>query len=377
MKKIICIADSFKGTMSSRLVNDLMEERVKYHFPECEVRKINVADGGEGTVDAFLSALNGEKIWVEVNNPYFESVQSFYGIIPGNIAVIEMATAAGLPMVEDRKNPELTTTYGVGELIKDAIDRGCKKIIMGLGGSCTNDGGCGAAAALGIKFFDEDGTEFVPTGLTLSKIKKIDYSQINQKINHVEFVTMCDIDNPMHGLFGAAYVFSPQKGADPAMVERLDVGLKNLGNVLQNVYQKDFSEIAGAGAAGAMGAGMLAFFNSKLQMGIETMLDLVKFEEELKDCDLVLTGEGKIDSQSLRGKVPVGVAQSARKQGVPVVAVVGTIGQDIDSIYETGLTAIFSLIQEPMDYNTLKTHSEEFLSATVDNIMRLIKSTTK
>jgi glycerate 2-kinase len=374
MKKIICIPDSFKGTLSSAQICDIMEKSIHHHFEQCEVIKIEVADGGEGSVDAFLAAVGGEKVYCTVNNPYFESMESFFGVLHGDVAVIEMAAAAGLPLVSDRLNPMETTTFGVGELMLAAIERGCKKIIVGLGGSSTNDGGCGAACAIGVRFYDASGISFVPTGKSLIDIARIDLSGVDPRIFDVEFITMCDIDNPMYGLKGAAHIFSPQKGADHEMVLKLDEGLTHLASVIRNQLNVDVSMIPGGGAAGAMGAGMVAFFNSRLQMGIETILDLVGFDRLIKDADLIFTGEGKIDSQSLQGKVPIGVARRAKQAGVDVVAVVGTIGNDIDAAYDLGISAIFSINPEPVPFEIAKLKSKENLAMTMDNIMRILKT---
>jgi glycerate kinase len=374
MKKIICIPDSFKGTLSSAQICDIMEKSIHHHFEQCEVIKIEVADGGEGSVDAFLAAVGGEKVYCTVNNPYFEPMESFFGVLHGDVAVIEMAAAAGLPLVSDRPNPMETTTFGVGELMLAAIDRGCKKIIVGLGGSSTNDGGCGAACAIGVRFYDASGRSFVPTGKSLIDIARIDLSGVDPRIFDVEFITMCDIDNPMYGLKGAAHIFSPQKGADHEMVLKLDEGLTHLASVIKNQLNVDVSMIPGGGAAGAMGAGMVAFFNSRLQMGIETILDLVEFDRLINDADLIFTGEGKIDSQSLQGKVPIGVARRAKQAGVDVVAVVGTIGNDIDAAYDLGISAIFSINPEPVPFEIAKLKSKENLAMTMDNIMRILKT---
>jgi glycerate kinase len=372
MKKIVCIPDSFKGTLSSSTVCEVMKEAIHQHIPDCNVITIPVADGGEGSVDAFLSAVGGEKVHCRVFNPYFEPMESFYGRLNEHTAVIEMAAAAGLPLVLNRLNPSLTTTYGVGELILDAIDHGAQTIIVGLGGSCTNDGGCGAAAALGVKFFDKAGTPFIPVGNTLKDIARIDASLAFEKLKGISIVTMCDIDNPMYGLNGAAHIFAPQKGANAQMVLELDKGLKHLASMMAEYCNVDVTTLAGGGAAGAMGAGMVAFFQSTLQMGIETILDVVKFDEILNDTDLVFTGEGKIDSQTLRGKVAVGVAQRALKKSVPVIGVVGAIGEDINDVYSKGITALFSINPVPMEFEEAKHHAKRNLSITMDNIMRTI-----
>ena len=374
MKKIVCIPDSFKGTLSSSLVCDVMETVIHKHQPDCEVIKIQVADGGEGSVDAFLAAVGGTKVFVQVNNPYFEPMESFYAILDGNVAVVEMAAAAGLPLVNDRANPELTSTFGVGELILHAARSGCKKIIVGLGGSCTNDGGCGAASAIGIRFKDVQGNVFIPTGKSLVDIDSIDVSNTDPILQDVEIITMCDIDNPMFGEKGAAYIFGPQKGAYPEMVLRLDRGLKHLAKKITEACDIDVSEIAGGGAAGAMGAGMVAFFKSQLKMGIETILDLVEFDTLIQDADLIFTGEGKIDEQSLSGKVPIGVARRAKRVNVPVIAVVGSIGKGFEDAYDQGITAVFSINSEPVDFAIAKTRSKENLALMMDNIMRVLKT---
>lgn len=378
MKKVVLIPDSFKGTLSSSQICEIIGSKINEYFPYCEVVSIPVADGGEGSVDCFITALGGERINVTAKNPYFEDMDSFYGIIDnGNTAVIEMAACAGLPLVENRKEPRKTTTYGVGQLILDAAKRGVKKIIVGLGGSSTNDGGCGAAAAIGVKFFNEKGEKFVPTGGTTHEIARIDMSGKADVLKGIEIITMCDIDNPMYGPTGAAHVFGPQKGADPEMVLFLDEGIKHLSEVIKKDLNKDLGEIPGTGAAGAMGAGMIAFFDSKLQMGIETVLDTVKFSSVISDADVIFTGEGKIDYQSLRGKVVIGVAKRAKKQNVPVTVIVGGVDNDIDMVYELGVTSIFSINRLPEAFEISRYKSVENMTFAVDNILRLIKSVSK
>ncbi|MGI6070347.1 MAG: glycerate kinase [Blautia sp.] len=375
MKKAVLIPDSFKGTLSSEQICGIISRKIEEHFPGCEVVSIPVADGGEGSVDCFLTALGGEKIKEIVKNPYFEDMEAFYGLIDhGETAVVEMASCAGLPLVEDRKNPKLTTTYGVGQLILAAAKKGVKKIVTGLGGSSTNDGGCGAAAAVGVRFFNKAGEEFVPTGGTLIEIDRIDVSGVASEVKNTEIVTMCDIDNPMYGETGAAYIFGPQKGADPDMVKELDAGLVHLSEVIQRDLGKDYSLVPGAGAAGAMGAGMLAFFGSTLQMGIETVLDTVKFDSIISDADMVFTGEGKMDTQSLRGKVVIGVAKRAKEQSVPVTVIAGGAEPDIEAAYEMGVSSVFTINRLPQDFSVSRHNSAENLELTVDNILRLMKS---
>ncbi len=374
MKKFVLIPDSFKGTLSSKQICDIMKDEINKQFSSVKVVSIPVADGGEGSVDCFLSALGGKRIEIQVSGPYFEKINSFYGIIEdGKTAVIEMAAAAGLPLVENRKNPLLTTTFGVGELIKDALSKGAKKIIVGLGGSCTNDFGCGAAAALGVKFFDKNGQEFIPTGEGLSRVEKIDKSALDIRLNGVEIVAMCDIDNPPFGEYGAAKVFAPQKGADVKMVQILDDGVKNLCKVVKKDIGVDLSNLSGGGAAGAFGAGMVAFFDAELKMGIDTVLETVKFGDTIKDADYIFTGEGKIDGQSLRGKVVIGVARAAKKAGVPLIAVVGGAEGDMSGAYAEGVTAIFTINRLPEDFSVSRYKSEQNLRSTFGDILRVLK----
>ena len=375
MNKFLLIRDSFKGTMSSIEICSLLEEKIQEYYPAAEIHSIPVADGGEGSVDCFLQALGGEKVIVTTNNPFFEPIDSYYGLIDnGRTAVIEMAASAGLPLIEDRKDPLKASTFGVGELILHAARKGVSKIIMGLGGSCTNDGGCGAACAVGIRFLDEAGNSFIPTGGTLHRIQQLDLSQIEPMIEGIEFVTMCDIDNPMYGPTGAAAIFGPQKGATPEEIELLDAGVQHLSQIIKQTIGLDLAFVPGTGAAGAMGAGMAAFFHSRLQMGVETILDTVQFEELASGADMIFTGEGKLDSQSLRGKVVIGIARRAKALGVPVTALVGDIGDDMEAAYDEGVSAIFSINRVAVDFPVAKLRSRQDLSITIDNLMRFYRT---
>lgn len=378
MKKVVLIPDSFKGTLSSGQICHIIEQKVKEHFPDCTVLSVPVADGGEGSVDCFLAALGGKKERLSVKGPYGEKMEGFYGRMPdGTTAVVEMAACAGLPLVENNKNPEKTTTYGVGQLILAAAAAGCKKIIVGLGGSCTNDAGCGAAAAVGIRFYNEAGQIFVPVGETLKDVVRIDCSEKAKELEGVEIITMCDIDNPMYGETGAAYIFGPQKGADEEMVRRLDQGLIHICEIMERDLKVPVRTLPGGGAAGAMGAGMAAFFDSTLQMGIETVLDTVKFDEMIADADMIFTGEGKMDTQSLRGKVVIGVASRAKEKAVPVTVIAGGADSDIEKAYEMGVTSVFTINRLPEDFSVSRFKSEENMRLTVDNILRLIKCTNR
>ncbi len=372
MRKIILVPDSFKGTMSSIQICNIMEERLNKYFPKAQIVKIPVADGGEGSVESLVRAVGGEMVYAKVKGPYFDTIESFYGILSdGETAIIEMAAAAGLPIVGDRKDPSKTTTYGVGELIRHAIMDGCKNIIIGLGGSSTNDGGAGMAAALGVKFINKDGNVFVPVGGTLSEIESIDISEALD-LSNLNITAMCDVDNPLYGVNGAARIFGPQKGADEEMIKLLDQNLSHFASIIKEQLDKDILDMPGAGAAGGMGAGVAAFLNAKLKRGIDVVLDTVGFNALLKGADMVFTGEGKIDGQSLRGKVVHGVAVRAKEQAVPVIAVVGDIGDDIEGIYDAGVCAIVSINRVAVPFEDAKLRSESDLTLTMDTILRLL-----
>ena len=374
MKKFVLIPDSFKGTLSSLKICEIMSSSIKKFFPDAKIVQIPVADGGEGSVDCFLSALGGEKVFITASDPYMQKITAFYGILPDKkTAVIEMSACAGLPLVENNKNPLKTTTFGVGELVLDAISKGVTKIILGLGGSSTNDFGCGMAYALGVRFFDSDSVSFMPVGESLEKVRKIDISNLDKRLKNVEIITMCDIDNPPYGKNGASHVFAPQKGASEQDVILLDNGVKNICDVYFKDYGKDLSNLKGGGAAGAMGAGMVAFFDSKLQMGINAVLDAVDFTSKIKDADYIFTGEGKIDSQSLRGKVVIGVSRVAKNYGVPVIAIVGGAEGDLKDAYNEGVSAIFTINKLPKDFSISRYDSEENLEFTMDNLLRILK----
>lgn len=374
MQNFILVPDSFKGTLSAIEVCNIMKSSIKNLYKDANIISVPVADGGEGTVDAFLYALGGEKKSIWVSDAFNEQkILAHYAMLKDNIAVIEMAACAGLPLVKNRLEPDKTTTFGVGELIIDAINSGAKKIILGLGGSATNDGGCGMAVALGVKFKDEQDQEFIPTGGTLSQIYKIDMNNIYSKIKDVEFISMCDVDNPLCGRLGASAVFAPQKGADEDMVKSLDEGLAHLAKIIKRDLHIEVKDIKGAGAAGGLGAGSIAFLQSKLTKGIDVILDTINFDELVSKADIVFTGEGKFDSQSLHGKVVMGVANRSQKYKTPVIVVTGAIGENIQEAYNKGITAIFSINKEPMEFSKLALKSKENMILTMENILRLLK----
>lgn len=372
MKKFIVIPDSFKGTLSSLQVCNIMKKSILEHYPDANVIAIPMADGGEGTVDCFLYATNSIKVSVETTGPFGDCITTYYARM-NNTAVIEMASAAGLHLAQDRLNPCKATTYGVGLLIKHAIENGCNEIILGLGGSCTNDGGTGLAQALGTIFYNQKGKPFTPTADTLNKIKKIDNSVTKNLLKGCHVTAMCDIDNPMFGEQGAAYVFAPQKGASPKDVVLLDNNLRSLAKIIKSSLSKDISFLPGAGAAGGLGAGVVAFLDGSLKSGIDTLLNIIEFDKLLTDTDLVFTGEGCIDTQSLHGKVVVGIGKRCQKQNIPVIVVAGSVGDSIEEVYQLGISAVFSSTPLPVDFEFCRQYSSKNLKNTMDNIMRLLK----
>jgi len=374
MKKFVLIPDSFKGTMSSAQICRAVGEEIRGVFPDAAIAEIPVADGGEGTVDAFLTAVGGRKIMVKCKGPYLEEMTGFYGLLPDGTAVVEMAAAAGLPLVGENRHADKTTTYGVGELIAHAVQHGAKRVVLGLGGSATNDGGCGCAAALGVEFLNAKGEAFIPVGGTLNEVVSVSAANLLPALKAIPVTAMCDIDNPLCGETGASAVFGPQKGADPATVKILDDNLHHLAEVIRRDMGVDVLTLPGGGAAGGFGAGAVAFLGATLQMGIETVLDLTDFDEKVKGADLVITGEGKLDSQSLRGKVVIGVARRAKKVGVPVAALVGASETDIAAAYGEGVAGVFPINPEPKTFEEVRGDSEKNLRFTARNLMHFIRA---
>ena len=347
MKKIVIASDSFKGCLSSMQVADAVERAMLQVCPSCKVVKVDVADGGEGTMDALRRTLGGQTIFAEVSDPLGRPIQAQYVILEDGItAVVEMATASGLPLLAPaERNPLKTSTYGTGQLIADAISKGYRKFLVGIGGSATNDAGMGMLEALGYRFLDGQGNALHGCGESLEKVASIDESSINAALSDAEFIIACDVEAPLYGPAGAAHVFAPQKGADLAMVERLDVGLKHFSDVvaeLQNSAEK-YSRIPGAGAAGGLGFGFIAFLNASLERGIDMVLDAIDFDNIIRDADLIITGEGKIDSQTLTGKTPLGVLQRAKHQGIPVVAIAGSVQLTQEEAQSAGFRSVLQI----------------------------------
>ncbi|MBU5434090.1 glycerate kinase [Pseudoflavonifractor sp. MSJ-37] len=373
MEQCIVISDSFKGTLSSIDICRIAKETIPRIFPECRVRTFPVADGGEGTVACFLEAVEeSDPVTVTVTGPFGAPVEAVYARW-GDHAVIEMAAAAGLPLAGDRGDPERTTTYGVGEMIRHAVEHGCRHILLGIGGSATNDGGCGCAAALGAEFRDAAGRAFVPVGGDLDQIAHIDTAAVEQRLEGVRITVMCDVENPLFGENGAAYVFGPQKGADPAMVRRLDAGLRALDRRIREDLGRSVADQAGAGASGGLGAGAVAFLRAELRSGIDAVLDMLGFDRQLEGTDLVITGEGRIDAQSVQGKVISGVARRTRPKGIPLVAIVGSADDSSDAAYDLGVTAIFPTDRTAVGYPKLCGRCEEDYRRTLLDVLRLYR----
>lgn len=372
MAKYVLIPDSFKGTLSSEDICRIASEEILRLEPEAEICAIPVADGGEGTVDAFLAAVGGTRAEVPCTGPCGQEVMGFYGLLPDGTAVVEMAAAAGLPLAGACRDPEKTTTYGVGQLMAHALSRGAKRLVLGLGGSATNDGGCGAAAALGAEFLDAEGRAFVPTGGTLTQITHIRTEGLRETLAGAEVTVMCDIDNPLCGPAGAAAVFGPQKGADAAMVARMDAGLRHLAEMLEKDVGMEVLTLAGGGSAGGFGAGAAAFFGGQLRMGIDVVLDLTGFDRKCRGASLVITGEGHLDSQSLRGKTVVGVARRARALGVPAAALVGGCETALDAVYAEGVSGVFPIHPALCTWPRAAARTEEDLRFTMGNLLRFM-----
>lgn len=373
IRKIIIAPDSFKGTLSAIQVCAIIESAAKRHIPQIECISLPVADGGEGLVDSLLYACGGERVTVETVDPLMRPVQASYGILPDQTAVIEMAAAAGLPLLKPaERNPLNATSYGAGLLIGDALAKDCRKIILGLGGSATNDGGIGAASALGFRFLDEAGEAVAPNGRGLADIRSVDIRQVMPELRQTQIRIACDVINPLCGPNGAAAVFGPQKGATPDMVVRLDDGLFNLANILARDHDFSVKDLPGTGAAGGMAVPFLLLGQTTLQSGLDLVLDAMRFDSQLAGCDLVITGEGKTDRQSAMGKVLSGIAKRSRAAGVPVVAISGAVDKDCEALYALGITAIFDTCRRVASLEETLASAAENLDAVARDLFRLI-----
>lgn len=372
--KMLLASDSYKGSLSTMQVAEQIKKGVKKVFPGAEFMCVPVADGGEGTVETMISNLGGEYRTVEVTAPDGSRIQAKYGILKNRIAVIEMAAASGLPIIpKEKRNVMTATTYGTGELIRAALSEDCDQIYIGVGGSATNDGGVGMAQALGYSFRDQFGNEVGFGGGELIKIAEIDSSKVDPRLKNKKIIVMSDVINPLCGESGAAAIYGPQKGATPSQVLELDVGLKHLAGLIKEKMKIDLEELPGAGAAGGLGAGLVAFAGAEIRSGIKTVLELANFEDKLEWADIVITGEGKIDSQSVLGKVISGISQMAKKKNVPVIAVSGAIEYGAEIIYEKGVSTMEAAVCKTMQLDEAVKNADILVENAVERVMRAIQ----
>jgi len=371
--KVVIAPDSFKECLPAEDVAEAMARGVRAAAPQAEVVCVPMADGGEGTVRALVAATGGTLRQAAVTGPLGEPVEAEFGLLgDGQTAVIEMAAASGLPLVPpDRRDPTRTTTRGTGELIQAALDLGARHLILGIGGSATVDGGAGMAQALGARLLDAAGRPIGPGGGELDRLARIDLSAMDPRLKAVRCEVACDVTNPLVGPRGAARVYGPQKGATPEMVERLDANLAHLADVIQRDLGLDVRDVPGAGAAGGLGAGLVAFLGATLRRGIELVIGAVRLEEKLRGADLVLVGEGRMDAQTAYGKVPVGVSRLAARMGIPAVALVGSLGDGFEAAHPEGIAACFSILDRPMALAEAIERAPELLARAAEQILRL------
>ena len=368
--KIVIAPDSYKESLSAMGVAQAIEDGFKQLIPNAEYVKLPMADGGEGTVQSLVDATNGSIIQHPVIGPLGEIVEGFYGMFgDGKTAIIEMAAASGLDLVSpEQRNPLKTTTYGTGELIKAVLDKGVEHIIIGIGGSATNDGGLGMAQALGIRMLDAEGHELVFGGGELSKLTTIDLTNLDPRLQNVRLEVACDVDNPLCGPKGASQVFGPQKGATPEMVELLDANLAHYASIMKNQLGVDVIDLPGAGAAGGLGAALVGLLNAELRPGINIVMDAVNLDEIVSDADLVITGEGRIDSQTIHGKTPIGVARTAKKHKLPVIGIAGCLASDCGVVHEHGIDAVFAAVNRSVDLPTALAEAAKNIELTARNV---------
>ena len=367
--KIIVAPDSFKGSVSALEAAYAIEQGLRRVFPDAVIEKIPMADGGEGTVQSLVDATGGHIQTHRVVAPLENEVDAQFGILAGEeTAVIEMASASGLTLVPaDKRNPLRTTTYGTGQLIRAALEAGCRRLIIGIGGSATNDGGAGMAEALGVRLLDADGAQIPRGGAGLGQLASIDITGLHPAIAETETVVACDVNNPLTGPDGASHVYGPQKGATPEMIETLDQHLAHFDSVLTRTLGKSFNDVPGAGAAGGLGAGLMAFLNAELQLGVDNL------EERVKGASVVFTGEGQLDFQTAFGKTPVGVAKVAKARNIPVIAIAGGIAEGAEAVYDAGIDAMLGIVQEPMSLEEAVGDASRLIADTAEQAARLIR----
>ena len=369
--KIVIIPDSFKGSASSMEVCNCIEKGILKVFKNANIKKIPVADGGEGTVDSILYAAGGNIKKVNVKNPSGKIIEAKYGIINKEKAVIEMAEASGITLVDDAvRNPLKYSTYGTGELIKDAINNNIKEILIGIGGSATNDCGIGMANALGYKFLDENNNELEAIAENMIKVSSIDDSNVDKRIFDIKINVACDVKNPLYGENGATAIYGKQKGVTEESFDILDNGLKNIARIVKEKFNKEIDHIEGSGAAGGLGGGLVAFCNAELKSGIDAVLDIIDFEDKIKDASLIITGEGAIDGQTKKGKVPVGVAR--RANGIPVIAIVGDIRDGAEAVYDMGIVSIMPALKRAMPLDEAIKNSKTLIEDAAERACRFI-----
>ena len=374
--KVVIACDSYKGSVGAPAAARALAAGVARVYPQAQIDAIPIADGGEGTVDAFLSALPGRRLRAKVSGPMGEPVEAAYAMLEDGTAVLEMCAASGLTLVPpERRNPLLATSCGTGQLITAALDAGCTRIILGIGGSATNDGGAGMAQALGVRLLDSGGEPIPPGGGPLARLARVDCSGMDPRAREIPILIACDVTNPLCGPEGASAVYGPQKGATPAMVRTLDANLARFADLAAAATGRDVKRLPGAGAAGGLGAGLLLFCRAEMRSGITALLDAADFDRRAADADLVLTGEGRIDGQPAYGKAPVGVARRVKALGdIPVIAVAGGIGPGAEAVYACGIDALCSIAPGPLSLEEAMADSEALLADAAERIMRLIRA---
>ena len=373
--KFLFASDSFKGTLSSRRTAELLTRAAQEIFPGCECRCLEVADGGEGTTEAVLSAAGGRRMEAMVCGPLWERRKACYAALDGRRAVMEMAAASGLPLVPaELRDPRNTTSYGTGELIRDALDKGFRDLSIAIGGSATNDGGIGCMRALGVRFLDGDGNELSGCGGDLIKIRSIDRSGMDPRLRDTHVTVMCDVTNPLCGENGATHTFGKQKGGTPEILDELEAGMENYRELLRREFGIDMDEEPGAGAAGGLGAALLSFLRAELRSGIETVLDLIEFDKKLEGVSLVVTGEGRADWQSAFGKVMQGVGRRCLRQGVPAVAIVGSMGDGAEQIFDYGIESMITTVNGVMPLEEALERAEELYLGAARRLFRMLRA---
>lgn len=376
--RFLFASDSFKGTLSSRQTAELLVQAAQEIFPGCECESVEVADGGEGTTDAVVAATGGRRVEVSAHGPLWEERTAFYGKLDEKRAVMKMASASGLPLVpEEQRNPWETTSYGTGEMIRDALDRGFRDISIAIGGSATNDGGMGCARALGVRFLDKTGKELSGCGKDLARVHRIDMSGLDTRVRECVFTVMCDVTNPLCGEQGATYTFGKQKGGTPEILKELEAGMQNYRKILKQQFGVDMDTVAGAGAAGGLGAALMVFLDGSLKSGIETVLDLVGFDERLEGVSLVVTGEGAADWQSVYGKVMQGVGVRCKAKGIPAAAIVGSIGRGAEDIFDYGIDSIITTVNRPMPLSEALDRAGELYLSAARRLFRMLRAGQK